>query len=146
MKSTQMTPYFSSNFSALPACNIHFWISKYLNFNFKFITSVHSGLYNISIFRQKLLMRTTHHTFIESRHPEVTTNLYYFLLTWGSKIPIFLCSSSWTILEVEENFILSLCAFLLLFWWQKKFLRALLTCTFIRLLLNSFNLRSYSSK
>ena len=82
-------PIFFIKFSPLPACKIHFWISKYLNFNLKFITSVHSGLYNISIFRQKLLMRTTHHTFIESRHPEVTTNLYYFLLTWGSKIPIY---------------------------------------------------------
>ena len=145
MKSTQMTPYFSSHFSFLPACNIHFWISKYLKFNFKFITSVHSGLYNISIFRQKLLMRTTHHTFIESRHPEVTTNLLFFAYL-GEQNTHFLCSSSWTILEVEENFILSLCAFLWLFWWQKKLLRALLTCTFIRLLLSSFNLRSYSSK
>ena len=41
----------------------------------------------------------------------------------------------------------SLSAFLLLFWWQKdSFLRALLTWTFIRLLLTSFDLRCYSSK
>ena len=37
-------PIFSSTFSILPACNIHFWIWKYLKFIFKFITSVHSGL------------------------------------------------------------------------------------------------------
>ena len=145
MKSTQMTPYLSSNFSALPACNIHFWISKYLNFNFKFITSVHSGLYNISIFRQKLLMRTTHHTFIESRHPEVTTNLYYFLLTWGSKIPIFLMLQLMDYIGGWRKFHTEFVCFFITFL-VTKLLRALLTCTFIRLLLNSFNLRSYSSK
>ena len=44
METTQMTPLFSSNFSALPVCNIHFWISKYLKFTLKFITLVHSCL------------------------------------------------------------------------------------------------------
>ena len=37
----------------------------------------------------------------------------------AEKIPIFLGSSSWTILEVEENFIPNLFA-LLIFWWQEK--------------------------
>ena len=37
-------PIFSSTFSALPACNIHFWIWKYLKFIFNFIILVHSGL------------------------------------------------------------------------------------------------------
>ena len=41
------------------------------------------------------------------------------MFTRWSKIPTFLASSSWTILEVEENFIQSLSAFFLLFWWQK---------------------------
>ena len=70
------------------------------------------------------------------------------MFTHWSKTLIFLGSSSWTILvEVEENFIQNLSPFLLFFWWQKKkVLRALLTCTFIRLLLNSFDLRSYNSK
>ena len=36
---------------------------------------------------------------------EVTKNLYYVLSARGSKIPIYLGSSSWTTLEVEENFI-----------------------------------------
>ena len=34
--------------------------------------------------------------------------------------------------------------FFITFWWQKKFLRALLTCTFICLLLSSLDLHSYS--
>ena len=38
-----------------------FWSVKYLNFG------------------QKLPIRTTHHTFLESRHPEVTKNQYYVL-------------------------------------------------------------------
>ena len=66
-----------------------------------------------------------------------------FCLPAGAKYPFFLGSSSWTMLEVEENFMQSLSAFLLLFWWQKKkLLRALLTCTFIHLLLNFFDLHS----
>ena len=44
MKTTQMTPFFSSTFSALPVYNIHFWIWKCLKFIFKFITLVHFGL------------------------------------------------------------------------------------------------------
>ena len=42
-------------------------------------------------------MWTAHHTFLESRHPEVIKNLYYVLSTCRSQIPIFLGSSSWTI-------------------------------------------------
>ena len=34
MKSTPMTPFFHLLFSALPACNIHFWIWKYLKNSF----------------------------------------------------------------------------------------------------------------
>ena len=83
-------PIFSSTFSALPACNIHFWIWKYLKFFCKFITTVHSGLQNTSIF--------SFHTFLESRHPEVTKN--HILFTCRSKI-----------MEVEENFIQNLSAF-----------------------------------
>ena len=48
------------------------------------------------IFHQKLLIQTAHQTFLESRHPEVTKNLYYVLSTRRSQIPIFLGSSSWT--------------------------------------------------
>ena len=58
---------------------------------------VHSGLRNTSIFGQKLPIQTAHHTFLESRHPEVTNNLYYVFYSSQSQIPIFLESSSWTI-------------------------------------------------
>ena len=44
-----------------------FWSVKYLNFE------------------QKLPIRTAHHIFLESRHPEVTKNSYYFLSPEGSQ-------------------------------------------------------------
>ena len=52
----------------------------------------------------------------------------------------------WTlVLEVEGNFMQGL--FFTTFWVTKKIaLKALLTCTFIRSLLNSFDLPSYSSE
>ena len=50
---------------------------------------VHSGLKTTLIFSQNLLIQTAHHTFVESRHPEVTKNLYDVLFTRQSQIPIF---------------------------------------------------------
>ena len=47
-------------------------------------------------FGQKLSIQTARHTFLESRHPEVTENLYYDLSTRQSQITIFLGSRSWT--------------------------------------------------
>ena len=97
MKIRKMNPFFSSIFSALTVCNIHFWIWKYSKF-----TSMWSPLWSIlvckipSFFYQKLPIRTAHHTFMESRYPEVTKNLYYLLSTCQSQIPIFSGSSSWT--------------------------------------------------
>ena len=45
-----------------------FWSAKYLNFG------------------QKLPIWTTYHTFLESRHPEVTKNPYYVLSPkWNQK-------------------------------------------------------------
>ena len=86
METRQMTPFFSSTFSALTVCNIHFlfensqnlfwcgppfgpfWSVKYLNFG------------------QKLPIQPTHHTFLESRHPDVTKNPYYVLSPeWSQK-------------------------------------------------------------
>ena len=43
---------------------------------------------------------------------------FVYLLEQNTKM--FLVSSSWTIWEVEENFIQSFSPFLLPFWWQKK--------------------------
>ena len=51
-------------------------------------------------FCQKLPIQTAHHIFLESRHLEVTKNLYYVLSSRRSQIPIFLGSTSWT-----KNFI-----------------------------------------
>ena len=84
METRQMTPFFSSTFYALFVTFIFifgnsqnsftfgppfgpFWSVKYLNFG------------------QKLPIRTTHHTFLESRHPEVTKNPYYVLSPEGSQ-------------------------------------------------------------
>ena len=50
---------------------------------------VHAGLKTSLIFSQNLPIQTAHHTFVESRHPEVTKNLYDVLFTRQSKIPIF---------------------------------------------------------
>ena len=36
-------------------------------------------------FEQKLPIRTVHHIFLESRHPEVTKNLYYLCPLRGAK-------------------------------------------------------------
>ena len=59
---------------------------------------IHSGLKYISIFDQKLLpIRTTHHTFLKSKQPAVTKNLFYVLSTRQSQIPIFLVPSSGTL-------------------------------------------------
>ena len=63
MKTTQMTPFFSSAFSTLSICNIYFWVWNYIKLIFKFITLVYSGLQTTSIFCQKLLIWTAHNTF-----------------------------------------------------------------------------------
>ena len=41
------------------------------------------------MFCQKLPIRTAYHTFLESKHPEVTKNLYYVLSTCRSQSVIF---------------------------------------------------------
>ena len=146
MKTTKMTPFFHLLFLLYLLVT---FISEFENTLNSFSNSLLWSILvcKLPIFLPKILIWTAHHTFPESRHPEVTKTQYYVLFTHWSKIRIFLGSSSWTILEVEENFIQSLSAFLLLFVWQKEYLlRAFLTCTFISLLMNSFDLCSYNSK
>ena len=53
---------------------------------------VHFGLWNTSIFGEKLPTGAAYHTFLESRHPEITKNLYYILSTGWSQMLIFLGS------------------------------------------------------
>ena len=93
-----MTPLFSSFSSAPTVCNILFWIWKQSNFIFRCHSTLWSILVcRIPVFGQRLLIWTSHHTFLKSRHHEVTKNLYYVLSTCRSQIPIFFGSSSWTI-------------------------------------------------
>ena len=83
MKTRQMTPFFSSTFSTLFVCNTHFC-------NWKLVPSlVHSGLSNTWIFGQKLPIQTAHYTFLESRHHDITKNLYCFVHPPGSNTHFF---------------------------------------------------------
>ena len=72
METKQMASFFSSTSSVLHVCNIYF--SEFEN-------------------TQKFLIKATdsdvHHIFLESRHPEVTKNLYYVLPTCQSQRTIF---------------------------------------------------------
>ena len=83
MKTRQMTSFWSSTFSGLiPVIFVFensqnsfscgpifgpFWSVKYLHFG------------------QKLPIWTAHHTYLESRHPEVCENEYYVLSPKGSQ-------------------------------------------------------------
>ena len=99
METRQMTPFFSSTFYALFVTFIFifgnsqnsftfgppfgpFWSVKYLNFG------------------QKLPIQTTHHTFLESRHPEVTKIYIMFCPPTGARYSFFLGSSSWTMKDL----------------------------------------------
>ena len=72
-----------------------FWSVKWLNFS------------------QKLPFRTAHHTFLESRHPEVTKNPYYVLSPKGSQKKesahgLFLKSRNcWEKMEKNPNILIS---------------------------------------
>ena len=97
MKTRQMTPLFLSTFSDLTVGNIPFWIWKYSKFSFMWLAPF--GLFwsvKYLNFWLKLPTQAGHHTFAESRHPEVTKNVYFVLSTRRSQIPIFLGSRSWT--------------------------------------------------
>ena len=71
---------FSSTFSALTVCNIHFYISKWSKFIFRVPPlGLFSSIKYLN-FGQKLRI----HTFLESRHPEVTKKLYNVLFPKGN--------------------------------------------------------------
>ena len=63
----QMTPFNSQNLFSWGPPFVPFWSVKYLNF------------------AQKLPIRTAHHTFLQSRHPEITKNPHYVLSPEGNK-------------------------------------------------------------
>ena len=97
MENRQINPFFSSTVSALTVCNIHFCIWKYSKFIFMW-----SPLCSILVckipqfFGQKLPIQTAHHIFLESRHPEVTKNLYYVCPPAGAKNLCYVLSSRWS--------------------------------------------------
>ena len=90
LKTRQMTPFFSSTFSAPTVCNIPFWIWKYPKFIFMW-----SPLWSILVCKiLQFLAKSSQfgklkHTFLKSRHPDVTKNLHYVLISRRSQIPIF---------------------------------------------------------
>ena len=103
METRQTTVLFSSTFSVLTVCNIHFWIWKYSKFIFLWslfwfflICKTPQFLAKSNRFGgQKLPIRRAHHTFLKRRHHEVTKNLYYALSTRRRQISIFISSKSW---------------------------------------------------
>ena len=81
MEAREMTPFFSSPFSALTVCNSHFCISKYSKFIFMW-----SILFcRTPKFRQTLPIGTAYYSFLETKHPEFTKNSYYVLSLEGSQ-------------------------------------------------------------
>ena len=92
METRQMTPLFIYFCRSKSLC-FSFLNSKILKIHFYVISIlVHSEI--AQFFGRKLPIQTAHHTFLESRHPEVTKNLYYVLSISQSQIPISLGSSS----------------------------------------------------
>ena len=84
METRQMTPFFSSTVYAV--CNIHFYIWKSQNpFTFGPPFGPFWSVKYLN-FGQKSPIQSTHHTFLESRHPENTKNPYYVLSSeWSQK-------------------------------------------------------------
>ena len=95
MKTRRMTSFFLSIFSTLTVCYIHFCIWKWSKFilcgppfgPFWSVKCLNFGV--------KLPIQTSNHTFLESRHPEVTKNTYFILSPEGSQ-----GINSWTICVV----------------------------------------------
>ena len=112
METRQMTPFFPSTFSTTVTFVFvfenspnsfsrgrpfgPFWSIKYLNFG------------------QKLPIRTTHHTFSESKHAEVTKNQYYALSPVGSQKKVSahgLLSSCYEVTKYFEKYSCFKCLF-----------------------------------
>ena len=99
MEDSQLTPFFSSTFSALFITFLYLKIAK---IHFLVIPPlVHVDLKKYLNFGQKLLIRTAHHTLLESRHPQVTKNPYYILapVVGQKKVSVFGLEVESTILK-----------------------------------------------
>ena len=86
METRQVTHFF----------HLHFLLQLFVTFIFVFENSQNSfqcgppfgSFWSVSYpnFWEKLPIRTTHHSFLESRHPEITKNPYYVLFPkWSQK-------------------------------------------------------------
>ena len=73
METNSLMLCFEHSFSYLKKVKIHFHVVPQF------------GLQNTFNFGQKLPLRTAHHTFLESKQPEVTKNPYYVRLLRGAK-------------------------------------------------------------
>ena len=78
METRQMTPFFYLLFCALTVCSIHFYIWKWSKFIFLWTPFGLFWSVKYINFEQKLPIRTAHHIFPKSRHPEVAKNPYCF--------------------------------------------------------------------
>ena len=78
MDTRQITPLFSSIFSALTVCNTDFWIWKNSKLIFSCSTTF-SPFLSVKYFKfgQKLLIWRAYNTFLERRQPEVTKNVFF---------------------------------------------------------------------
>ena len=104
-------PYISKTLSHSITKNAIFWkcVTRpfrciYVNdFNWlRFLAVFSTELQKMHFFDNlRLLIRTSHHTFLESSPPEVTKNVHYVLSTSRIQIPIFLGSSSRTSMQVS---------------------------------------------
>ena len=74
METRQITPFSSSTFYAVTVWNIHFYTWKQSKFIFIWAPLGPSWSAKYLNIRQKLPIQSIHHTFLESRHPEVSKN------------------------------------------------------------------------
>ena len=88
METRQMTPFVSFTFFALSVRNIHFLNLKIVKIRFDVVPAPLGPFWYVKYlnFWQKLPIRIIHHTFLESKHPEITKNPYYVLSpSWSQK-------------------------------------------------------------
>ena len=139
MKTTQITPFFHLLFLLYLLVTVN-------SFSNSLLWSI--LVCKIPQFLQKLLIWTAHQTFPESRDTLRLPKIYImFCLPAGAKYPLFqdpVHGLYWRLKKISYK----ACLLFYYFFGNKKtqLLRAILTCTFIYLLLNSFDLHRYSSK
>ena len=95
METRQVIPFFSSTFSALTVCNTFLYL-KIVKIHFHVVPPPFGPFWSVKYlnFGQKLPIRTSHHNFLESRHPEVTKNRNYVFSSEGNQKKV--SARSWT--------------------------------------------------